>query len=151
MLTDSGLFYYAYSGNIAMANLVRDVLTYHLDHGMTPSTWNWPGVAYASADAGSLTYAGALYGNAAGRGDGVGVIEPDKVGEIGLAFLKYYEFSGRLASGTPRCKRLMSWRVTSEPAAPHSRRGPSASTLRPTSFESSTARMSFHRFDCSTN
>ena len=28
MLTDSGLLYYAYSGNVAMANLVRDVLTY---------------------------------------------------------------------------------------------------------------------------
>jgi hypothetical protein len=94
MLTDSGLLYYAYSGNIAMANLVRDVLTYQLDHGMTPSTWHWPSVAYASADSGALTYRGASYGNTTGVGDGVGVIQPDKVGEIGAAFLKYYEFSG---------------------------------------------------------
>ncbi len=94
MLTESGLLYYAYSGNVAMANLVRDVLTYQLDHGMTPTTWNWPGVAYASADAGATTYSGASVGNAAGVGDGVGVIEPDKVGEIGVAFLKYYEFAG---------------------------------------------------------
>jgi hypothetical protein len=94
MLTDSGLAFYAYSGNVAMTDLVRDVLTHHLDHGMTPSTWHWPGVAYASGDAGSLTYQGAVRGNAEGIGDGVGVIEPDKVAEIGLAFLKYYEFSG---------------------------------------------------------
>ena len=94
MLTDSGLSYYAYSGNVAMANLVRDVLTHQLDHGMTPSNWHWPSVAYASADAGSLTYAGASYGNSSGVGDGVGVIQPDKVGEIGVAFLKYFEFSG---------------------------------------------------------
>lgn len=77
-----------------MTNLVRDVLTHQLDHGMTPSTWNWPSVAYASGDARSLTYAGASYGNSTGAGDGVGVIQPDKVGEIGVAFLKYYEFSG---------------------------------------------------------
>ena len=51
-------------------------------------------MAYASADSGSLTYSGASYGNSSGVGDGVGVIEPDKVGEIGVAFLKYYEFSG---------------------------------------------------------
>ncbi len=49
MLTDSGLGYYAYSGQSGMANLVRDVLTYHLDHGMTPATWNWPSVPYASS------------------------------------------------------------------------------------------------------
>src|SRR4029453_3359913 len=42
MLPDSGLSYYAYSGSVPMANLVRDVLTYQLDHGMTPSTWHWP-------------------------------------------------------------------------------------------------------------
>ena len=59
MLTDSGLLYYAYSGNVAMANLVRDVLTFDLDHGLTPSTWNWPGVPFASGDSGALTYQGA--------------------------------------------------------------------------------------------
>ncbi|MEN6384392.1 MAG: hypothetical protein ABFD79_04270, partial [Phycisphaerales bacterium] len=29
-----------------------------------------------------------------GRGDGKGFIEPDKVGELGLAYLKFYEFTG---------------------------------------------------------
>ncbi len=94
MLTDSALNFYAYSGNAAAANLARDVLTYQLDHGMTPSTWHWPSVAYASSDAGALTYQGAQNGNSTGVGDGVGVIQPDKVGEIGMAFLKYYQFSG---------------------------------------------------------
>ena len=89
MLTDSGTAYYAYSGNVAMMNLVRDVLTYQLDHGMTPATWAWPGVAFASGDGGSLTYQGAHYGDSTGSGDGFGVIQPDKVAEVGVAFLQY--------------------------------------------------------------
>ena len=36
------------------------------------------------------------YGNTSGSGDGVGVIEPDKVGELGYAFLRMYEFSGNI-------------------------------------------------------
>jgi beta-lactam-binding protein with PASTA domain len=94
MFTDSGLAYYAYSGNVAMMNLVRDVLTYHLDHGMTPSNWNWPGVPFASAEGGSLTYQGAHYGDSSGSGDGFGVIEPDKIGELAVAFVQYYQYSG---------------------------------------------------------
>ena len=58
MLTDTGLQYFTYLGNVAMTNLVRDVLTYQLNHGMTPSNWDWPSVAFASADAGALTYQG---------------------------------------------------------------------------------------------
>jgi hypothetical protein len=94
MLTDSALAYYAYSGNAAIMGLVGSVLTYQLDHGMTPSNWNWPNVAFASGDAGALTYQGAHLGDSTGQGDGFGVIEPDKVGEIGVAFLKYYKYSG---------------------------------------------------------
>jgi beta-lactam-binding protein with PASTA domain len=95
MLTDSGLAYSAYSGNSAMATLVGNLLTYDLDNGLTKSNWDWPSVPFASADAGDTTYAGAKFGDTNnGQGDGSGIIEPDKVGELGVAFLKYYEYSG---------------------------------------------------------
>jgi len=96
MLTDSGLAYWAYSGNPAIMTLVHDVLSYHLDHGMTPVHWHWGGVPFASSDAGKVKYEGARFGDSNGRGDGVGVIEPDKVGELGLAFLKYYQYSNEI-------------------------------------------------------
>ena len=57
---------------------------------------------YASSDAGDPNYRGAndaqyekqMNDGFLGRGDGVGFIEPDKVGELGLAYLRFYEFSG---------------------------------------------------------
>ena len=49
---------------------------------------------YASGDSGSLTYDGANSGNTTGVGDGDGVIEPDKIGELGYAMVQLYEFTG---------------------------------------------------------
>ena len=60
--------------------LVRDVLTHHLNQGMTSTSWHWAGVPFASGNAGEPTY----------RGDGsidtVNHIQPDKVGDMGTAF-----------------------------------------------------------------
>jgi hypothetical protein len=94
MFTDSALGYYAYSGDPAFIALARGVVDHHLAMGMTPIGWQWPAVPYASGDSGSLTYQGAAFGDISGQGDGRGVIEPDKVGELGVAFAKLYRFTG---------------------------------------------------------
>jgi hypothetical protein len=94
MLTESALKYYGYSGNIQVIGLATAVATAQLDNGMTPAGWHWANVPYASSDPGSLTYGGAAAGDSYGSGDGVGVIEPDKVGEMGNAWLQLYQFSG---------------------------------------------------------
>lgn len=94
MLTESALKYYAYSGDSAPVTLAQNVATWQLDHGMTASTDNWASVPYASGDAGSLTYDGAVYGNTSGAGDGKGVIEPDKIGQMGYAWLQLYDVTG---------------------------------------------------------
>lgn len=96
MLTDSALSYYAYSGDPAVMMLAQNVVNYHLDNGMTPPTWSWPSVPFASGDSGATTYRGASFGDVSGQGDGVGVIQPDKVGELGVAFLKLYQFTGQI-------------------------------------------------------
>jgi hypothetical protein len=93
-LTESGLSYYAYSGNDAVTGLVQRLLDYHLAHGMTPSNWSWASVPFASGDPGDTEYRGSHLGDVTGSGDGFGVIEPDKVGALGYAFLRFYEFSG---------------------------------------------------------
>lgn len=94
MLIESALQYYGYSGDVATVRMAENVATAMINNGMTPASANWAKVPYASGDAGSLTYRGAAYGEADGVGDGMGVIEPDKVGEMGDAWLQLYRFGG---------------------------------------------------------
>ncbi len=99
MLTDTAVLYYAYSGDPEIMPLIRGILDHHIAQGSTDATDAWALVPYASADAADPRYRGATdtrynQGEAfLGRGDGVGFIEPDKVGELGLAYLRFYEFS----------------------------------------------------------
>jgi hypothetical protein len=100
MLTESAAAYYAYSGDATTLTLARELVDYQLAHGTTPADWDWASVPFASADPGALEWRGAddrkICGNndPCGRGDGVGIIEPDKVGEVGLAYLRFYELTG---------------------------------------------------------
>jgi len=96
MLTESALKYYGYAGNSAAIGLAENVATALLNNGMTPASWNWGNVPYASGDSGSLTYHGASYGDTTGVGDGTGVIEPDKVGEMGYAWLQLFRFNNNI-------------------------------------------------------
>jgi hypothetical protein len=99
MLADSAFLYYAYGGDPEVMPLVRAMLDHHIARGSTEKTDAWPLVPYASSDGGDPVYRGATDAHYRqedgflGRGDGVGFIEPDKVGELGLAYLKFYEFS----------------------------------------------------------
>jgi hypothetical protein len=117
---DSAVAYYAYSGDRSVVKLVEELLDYDLTHGRTPADWNWANVPYASSDAGAADYIGAddvrynkycgqisvpgytpakidWKDKGCGTGDGRYVIEPDKVGELGIGFLRFYELTGKNA------------------------------------------------------
>jgi hypothetical protein len=96
MLADSAVLWYAFSGDQAAVDLVRKALDHQLAHGTTPPDWDWASVPYASANAGDVDYRGAddEWCDFCGRGDGTGVIEPDKVGELGFAYLQFFELTG---------------------------------------------------------
>jgi len=104
MFVDSALGYYAYSGDTVALDRVREMLDYQLAHGTTPAGWEWASVPYASADAGSTEYLGAddvKYcekekpgSGACGSGDGHFAMQPDKAGELGVGYLKFYELTG---------------------------------------------------------
>ena len=96
MLAESASSYYAYSGDHDVIAVAQEALDHQLAHGTTPLDWDWSGVPFSSGEPGSIDYTGADDGwcDACGRGDGVGVLEPDKVGELGLAYLKFYEATG---------------------------------------------------------
>jgi hypothetical protein len=96
MLTDSAVLWYAFSGDRAALDLACKALDHQIEHGSTPADWDWARVPYASADPGATEYGGADDGwcDFCGRGDGVGVIEPDKVGELGFAYMQAFEAIG---------------------------------------------------------
>jgi hypothetical protein len=101
MLTDSALLYYAYSGDQSVMDLARGMLDHLIKFGTTDASDSWALAPYASSDAGNLVYRGGtdtIYCDQenhtpCGRGDGVGYLEPDKVGELGYAYLQFYEFT----------------------------------------------------------
>jgi hypothetical protein len=86
------LDYRVYSGDVSFIDLLREMLDYQLSHGTTPSEWRWASVPYASADPFEIDYQGAGKWERDGmRGDGLHGIEPDKLGELGIAYLKFYQ------------------------------------------------------------
>lgn len=99
MLTDSAMLYYAYSGDEKVIAVIRTILDHHIDHGSTDGNEVWACVPYASSNGGSFEYKGAddkrykQEDGFLGRGDGIGFIETDKVGELGLGYLRFYEFT----------------------------------------------------------
>jgi len=86
------LDYRVYSGDGSYTEVVGDMLDYQLAQGTTPGDWPWPNVPYASSDPFDPEYRGASRWEHDGmRGDGLHGIEPDKVGELGIAYLKFYQ------------------------------------------------------------
>lgn len=89
MLADAALKYFAYSGNTSVVQFVRGLLDYQIQYGSTPTNYNWPGVPWSAGAGGSTNY-----GNDADR-EGVGLIEPDKLGELGFhGYLRFYQLTG---------------------------------------------------------
>jgi len=100
MLTDGALLYYAYSGDRLVLDRVREALDHQIKNGTTDRTDAWSQVPFASSDPGNPIYRGAFDpryeadNKPHGRGDGVGFLEPDKVGEMGFAYLSFFEATG---------------------------------------------------------
>ncbi len=154
--------YYAYSGDRRVVDFLIRALDHHLADGTTPAdaAWAWPSVPYASADHGAVRYRGAhdfLYTGTdnpprLGRGDGYGVIEPDKVAELGVGYLIGFQLTGddryRPGGDSPARRRLATG--TCVPATRRTRPGRSASSPRQASCARSTARTWLPPSSCST-
>jgi len=88
-----------FTGDDSMISLARQALDHQLKHGTTPSNWEWASVPYASSEAGEIIYDGASKFDTArteeniGRGDGSYALEVDKIGEMGIHYLKFYQIT----------------------------------------------------------
>jgi hypothetical protein len=85
------LEYRVYSGDDSYVDILAQCLDHQIDHGSTPEGWLWPKVPYASSDPKATEYVGGTLWGIGGRADGLHVIEPDKVGELGIAYLQFYK------------------------------------------------------------
>ncbi|MEI8371260.1 MAG: hypothetical protein WCJ35_00330 [Planctomycetota bacterium] len=89
-----------YSGDQSWVDLVRKVLDHHIQYGTTPESWEWASVPYASSNPGKAIYQGSARfdGTKApdkmGRGDGSFALEVDKIGDMGMAYLRFYQITG---------------------------------------------------------
>lgn len=81
--------YYAFSGQRRFVDFVRTLLEYQLKNGTTPWNWKWANVPYASSNPFKKEYDGGKIN----YGDGQYAIEPDKVGKLGYAYLRFYEIT----------------------------------------------------------
>ncbi len=96
MVQSLAISYRVYSGDTSYIRIVGEMLDYELENGTTPEGWEWAEVPYASADAFSTIYQGSTkYEKEGMRGDGLHGIEPDKVGEMGYAYLRFYEITNK--------------------------------------------------------
>ncbi|HUU28083.1 MAG TPA: hypothetical protein VM123_09740 [archaeon] len=87
------LDYRVFSGDNDYLGIVRECLDQMLENGTTPADWPWPNCPYASADPKSRIYQGATKWEDTRRGDGLHCLEPDKVSELGIGYLKFYEIT----------------------------------------------------------
>jgi hypothetical protein len=87
---DGAVRWYAYSGDDAPAGLVRVMLDHQLTHGTTPPEAEWGSMPWSTSDPGQVDFGGASDPSS----DGPGVLEPDKGGELGYAYLQIYELGG---------------------------------------------------------
>lgn len=91
-----------FSGDNEMIDIARKGLDHQLEYGTTPANWEWASVPYASSEAGDIIYDGASQFDTArteeniGRGDGSYVLEADKIGDMGMAYLLFYQITNEI-------------------------------------------------------
>ncbi len=88
---DSLAGWYPYSGDTAAVALVHRMLDYQLAHGTSQADWNWAQVPFSDGCNGANTYGGCMTDLPP---DYIGGIEPDKIGELGIGYVLFYEMTG---------------------------------------------------------
>ncbi len=91
---DSALAWYPYSGDQAAVRAVKVMLDYVLAHGTTPTSWSWSDVPFPTGCGNQPDYGRCLSDMPKGY---YGGIEPDKVGELGIGYARFYEMTGNRA------------------------------------------------------
>jgi hypothetical protein len=90
-LVDELVNWYPYSGDEQAIPVIREMLDYQMAHGTTPNDWNWPGVPFATSCPGDKEYGRCISDMPT---QFYGGIETDKIAELGLGYVYFYEMTG---------------------------------------------------------
>jgi len=88
---DSLVAWYPYSGDAEATEAVRGMLDHMLAHGTTPADWNWASVPFPTNCDDQPDYGHCIQDMPR---DFYGGIETDKVGELGIGYVYFYEMTG---------------------------------------------------------
>jgi hypothetical protein len=88
---DSLVGWYPYSGDEEAVRVVRSMLDYQIAHGTTPADWEWARVPFPTNCDDEPDYGRCLQDTPR---EFYGGIETDKLGEIGIGYLLFYEMTG---------------------------------------------------------
>jgi hypothetical protein len=107
---DSLVGWYAYSADSQAIQAVREMLDYQLEHGTTPSDWDWPGVPFATSCGNSPDYGKCIENMPR---EFFGGIETDKVGELGTGYALFYKLTGerKYLEAAIRCAQALARHV----------------------------------------
>lgn len=134
---DSLVGWYPYSGDDEAVRVVREMLDYQLAHGTTPADWEWASVPFATSCDDQPEYGKCLQDM---PHDFYGGIETDKLGELGIGYVLFYEMSGER-------KYLDAGLRCAEALAKHIRPGDSNHTPWPFRVDARTGRVLGGRLD----
>jgi hypothetical protein len=87
---ESARLYYAYTGDIQPLTLTKGMVDYSLRHGITPSTYSWPGFPQTASDAGATEFRGFTTAKRFSADD----VQVDHAGDIGATYYRMYLFYG---------------------------------------------------------
>lgn len=87
---ESALSYYAYTGDVTPLTITKGMIDYTLDHGITPSTYNWPNFPQSASDAGATEFRGFTTAKRFSTDD----VQIDHAGDVGATFYRMYLFYG---------------------------------------------------------
>lgn len=87
---ESARLYYAYTGDTSVMGIVKRLMDYCMEHGTSPSHFAWPEFPYTTTNAGDTVF----HGFDAAKRFALHEIQVDHAGDIGLAYLRMYQYTG---------------------------------------------------------
>lgn len=87
---ESARLYYTYTGDSSTMEIVKKLIDYTLEHGITPPAFAWPNFPYTTTNAGETTFHGFT---SAGR-FADHEVQVDHAGEMGLTYYRCYLYTG---------------------------------------------------------
>ncbi|PYV44564.1 MAG: hypothetical protein DMG06_05995 [Acidobacteria bacterium] len=87
---ESARLYYAYTGDVSVMTIVKNLVDYTMAHGTSPSTFAWADFPYTTTNAGDMEFRGFTNHKKLVLHE----IQVDHAGDIGLTYYRMYLYTG---------------------------------------------------------